>query len=271
MLPFSNKRQVLEACIRSNIAYLSPLNMKKLWLYQNQHYERTKLIDFERKFPNLKIKNTVEHPLKNVTDEPIFIHVSHGAKAYSWKKDRTLFFTFRGLNGVDWHDLKAICDLRPYKTKFGYVQRGYWMYMNKILPDILNQIDYHLQDINTIDLTGHSLGATMSAIAGINLANAFKDSGVHGVHIRCNVFGGPKICDKEFSDSFHELVPDSSHTIITKDPIPQVMNGFQHCIKKFNYIDSRNITEDLQFTGDAYFQRYHACYRYITILESDIY
>lgn len=236
---------ILDACIRSNIAYISPHTMKRMWA-------SSKMILGERE--GKKHPYDIGNVFRDVESEPIFINIGTGAKAYTWRKDRTLYVTFRGMHGLNIHDIKANIDIRHHRIgNHGKVQKGYWMYSNSIFQDLMNQIDS--QDISTIEFTGHSMGSTLAALSAFNLSLNTRN-----IDIRCHVFGGPKFCDRVFSDKFMRIVPNSSHTIIKGDFVPEIYNGFEHCIQNLHIHDEKD--KDLNFLEK------HSCMYYIKFLQA---
>ena len=236
---------LLHASMRSDLAYINPLIMKKYWLQRNSS------------IPRLCV-------LKDVEQEPIFLNVGSGAKGYIWRQEKTLQVTFRGINGIDWSDIKANIDLRNHQIclgeNFGNVQKGYWIYINSVFQDLMNQIDNEKCNINTINFSGHSMGSILAALAAFRLAVELKNIENSNITINCHTFGGPRFCDKTFSNNFMKYVPNSTHTIIKGDFVPDIVNGFDHCIKNVHYLEDPKID-----TG--HFER-HACKKYVEILQT---
>jgi hypothetical protein len=200
---------------------------------------------------------------KDVHHEPIFINIgNYGARAYTWTKEKTMFITFRGMCGINFYDIKAVCDIRHHKSAHGSIQNGYWLYVKSILPDLLNQISSKIDDIDTIHFAGHSLGSSLAAISALELGKILKQD--YSISLLCDTFGGPRFCDKSFSDAFMHIIPNSSHTIIKDDPIPKIINGFQHCIQ------NELILQDMLFSNSNYIIEKHACIKYIKLLKKSI-
>lgn len=250
-------QRILHACLRSNLAYVPPLTVKKIWMKQTNQdgiHEKANVI-IDPLFSN--IFDDVEH-------EPIFINNGHGAKAYTWTKGKTLFINFRGLHNFNLSDLKAIVDIRHHQyMHFGKIQFGLWRHMMSIITDIKNQIATQKDVIDTLDITGHSLGASMAAITAFELKT---NSIFNNLNIQCHVFGGPQMCDKDFSNTFMDIIGKNncSHTIIKQDPIPFVFTGFQHCIQSIIYInDDQSDTDDKEVNSCLI--RSHSSRRYYNI------
>ena len=225
--------------------------MKKIWLHQNVPSRR-----HIGKYLDAQVLQGVEH-------EPIFINIGNGAKAYIWRKHKTMYVTFRGSNGFDWCDIKANMDLRQHHLDSGgIVQKGYWLYLDSILPDLMNQILSNSMNINTLDFTGHSMGSTLAALSAFTIA---KQINCHKSHldVHCHVFGGPRFCDKKFSQQFMELLPNTSHTIMQGDCVPLINNGFQHCIRNFLYLEDHEYKADFSKT----IIEKHSCKNYISSLK----
>ena len=246
-------KNVLDACVRSNIAYLSPHTMKQIWI--NVHDKKTS-----------KKHGSIVSSLVDVDTEPIFLSIGAGAKAYTWRKKNTLFVTFRGTYGLNVSDIKANIDLRHHILEpYGVVHKGYWLYNNTIFHDLINQILSQQNNIDNIDFTGHSMGSTLATLSAFKTHLLFKNKyrQLQHVNINCHVFGGPKFCDKKFSDNFMNMIPNCSHTIIRGDCVPEIYNGFEPCIQNIKYLEDGGVENINNYDNIL---SIHACTSYIKLL-----
>lgn len=140
-----------------------------------------------------------------------------GAQAYLLKgKDGTHILSFRGTEVSQKSDILA--DLKAGKNLEacgGKVHVGFKGEINKVWPAIQKAI----ADIDSLYVTGHSLGAAMATIAA---------SRVQSKVVALVTFGSPRVGNQEFIDSLkvvHYRVQNNCDDV-TK--VPFRLSGFRH-------------------------------------------
>ena len=139
-----------------------------------------------------------------------------GAQAYLLKGDKDYVLSFRGTEVTEKSDIFA--DLEAGKNLEacgGKVHVGFKGEVNKLWPAIESSID----QIDSLYVTGHSLGAAMATIASSRIQSKVK---------ALITFGSPRVGNGEFVDSLnvtHFRVQNNCDDV-TK--VPFRLMGFKH-------------------------------------------
>ncbi len=132
--------------------------------------------------------------------------------------DDYLFITFRGSDSLlDWiMDIIFCLRVIPYKgtNKKIKVHTGF-LKSYKVARDFIHHV-IKTTECKKIVLFGHSLGATISALAALDIQYNFPDK-----EIGCFVIGMPKLGNKTFKASFEKRLPDFIRVDHGSDLVPQ--------------------------------------------------
>ncbi|EJK63712.1 hypothetical protein THAOC_15615 [Thalassiosira oceanica] len=89
---------------------------------------------------------------------------------------------------------------------------------NRIGLDMSSEV---LHTKPTIDITGHSLGASIASLAAFDLAQTLRHMNLSAQsHLRVYTAGSPRTGNVSFARAYNELVPDTWHVINDNDIVP---------------------------------------------------
>ena len=74
----------------------------------------------------------------------------------------------------------------------------------------------------TIDITGHSLGASIASLAAFDLARTLRHLSLSQSHVRVYTAGSPRTGNVAFARAYNELVPNTWNMINENDIVPAV-------------------------------------------------
>jgi len=156
----------------------------------------------------------------------------NGVQYFIGKNYRTgrLIIAFRGTDSF-----QDLCtDMRFWKTKIPYesmdkqskirVHSGFCeAYKHSKVRDVIHQ---HVKGARDIYVTGHSYGAALAILCGLDLQYNFPDK-----YFEVVVFGCPRIGNRHFAKSYNRRVVktvrfENGNDLVTK--IPPAIFGFRH-------------------------------------------
>jgi hypothetical protein len=94
-----------------------------------------------------------------------------GTFAFSFKKEKTLYFVFRGLES-----------------------RKSWIHMNLVAESILKTVCEDAKNIETIKCIGHSLGGALAPLFAGYIGSLHPK-----INVLCHTFGSPRVGNKNYS------------------------------------------------------------------------
>lgn len=143
----------------------------------------------------------------------------------------TIVISFRGTEASslkNWIiDLES-AELVPYKNLTGLeVGDGFYTEWNDLMPQVIPAVQSLRQQYPNYDIyvTGHSLGAAISVLCALELA----EEGYDGVFVYN--YGCPRVGNPAWSNYYNQMVPNTYRVINGKDLVPHVppeVLGFQH-------------------------------------------
>lgn len=144
-----------------------------------------------------------------------------GAFAFSFKKEKTLYFVFRGTN--DFQDVMIDLNfiLVPFdeSNKKCKVHRGFMTQFNVLKEPILKTVCENAKNIETIKCIGHSLGGALATLFAGYIGSLHLK-----VDVLCHTFGSPRVGNKNYAIWFNQNVSSSNCVRIMnkKDPVAQI-------------------------------------------------
>lgn len=213
-----DKDAMYHACVRSYIPYLSPSQIRNIFINEIEIEEKcesggaagrfwNKQSDME--FGNL-INQDIFAELSN-TSKIVFISSSLDGNVYVWKRDKKLFVTFRGTSS----NMDILVDL--------YFIMSHWqddIYIHSGIKDQFMSLEKNITmeitaDIEEIHFSGHSLGSGLATFA-----SAYYGEKYPNIKVTCMTFGGPKVGNSGFVRWFEKNVHKSIRMCHCGDPIP---------------------------------------------------
>lgn len=186
-------KEAYEAATRSKLAYKEPIEILSMIKHNLELYEQ--YISPQPKF--------ITSPVESDQD----------AQAYIWKKDNTIYLSFRGTSSKK--DIIADADIRTHKIKDKiYVHRGFFLQFNSIESLITQEIH---DDAEYLYVSGHSLGGGLAQIAAAFYAELFPN-----IKVICHTFGAPRTGNKYFVEWFNKNVHKNYRFVNTQDPVPMI-------------------------------------------------
>ncbi|KAG2498402.1 hypothetical protein HYH03_003661 [Edaphochlamys debaryana] len=136
---------------------------------------------------------------------------------------------FRGTENI--RDALSNIDVRRVDAKFQGRQvrlhSGFYRQYASIQSELRALIRQQTasREVDTIYLTGHSLGGALATIAAADVATMFPETPVH-----CYTFGAPRTGDAAFVHLFDQHVSSNLRVVNEDDPVPMVPISprFQH-------------------------------------------
>lgn len=216
----------LSACVRCCISYLTPTQIKEIcYRFLNNiiidvDYDNDFLNDyqFKRDFNN-SINNMIYQELESINNIR-YISSKYDTNLYIWKKDKILYITFRGTSSlVDvFIDLK--CFPKNIKDKI-CVHQGFYDQFLSVEKQITGELDKHIDDIDEIIISGHSLGGGCATIASAYYGEKYSNKTVS-----CITFGCPRVGNKKFIEWFSKNVNNNIRIVNKNDPITMIPTSF---------------------------------------------
>ena len=200
-----------------------------------------------------------------------------GAFAFVFKKEKTLYFVFRGTNDFQdvMNDLNFILVPFDEGNKKCKVHRGFMTQFNVLKDSILKTICEEAKNIETIKCIGHSLGGALATLFAGYIASLHQK-----INVLCHTFGSPRVGNKNYSRWFKKNVSSSNCVRIMnkKDPVAQIPISvyFYHvsdakCI--MNDLTVKNVPERLWYSRLSNLSinlcnpvSAHSCEQYIEVL-----
>ena len=219
-----DKDAMYHACVRSYIPYLSPSQLRNLFINEIDIEEKCeKQVDWGKQsvmeFGTL-INQDIFNELSN-TSKIVFISSSLDGNVYVWKKENKMFVAFRGTSS----NMDILVDL--YFAMFHwkddiYVHSGIKAQFMSLEKNITSEIT---DDIDEIYFSGHSLGGGLSTFAAAYYGENFPN-----IKMTCMTFGGPKVGNAGFVKWFEKHVHKGIRMCHCGDPIPLLpfWSGWKH-------------------------------------------
>jgi len=142
------------------------------------------------------------------------------------------WFVFRGTEPDTISDLLTDIKIRKENIGIGEVHRGFW----NAFKNISDEIDEVNCKLDTIYITGHSLGGALATLCAIHFVFnlGIKPKGIY-------TFGSPRVGDKEFARNYNMNLKDITYRIVNNcdivTRIPIRLTGYSH-VGQLIYIDS---------------------------------
>lgn len=169
-------------------------------------------------------------PTSNIFTKVLSINCKEiGVQYFMGKKDNTLLISFRGTDSLkDWKtDFKFWKKRIPYgnsqskiRVHSGFIDA----YQDECVRDQIHKVI--TDNISSIYVTGHSLGAALATLCALDLQYNFPDK-----FYEVTLFGCPRVGNKAFSKSYNKRLIktiriENGNDIVTKIPPP--IFGFRH-------------------------------------------
>ena len=223
MGPSINYKDCVLSAVRSNIAYMAPADVNKLWADSGDDKSKA-----------------IYYVFDDVIDAPkYYSNAVSAVNAYSWVQGNVLHIVFRGTEGLD--DVKidlmqVQMQLFPGNKKV-LVHKGFLKQFQSIFGELLETINGIEDSVNTVHFSGHSLGAALATLAAGVFSPIIRSK--NGI-IKCHTIGCPRIGNAGFVDWFGGLVDESIRFLNYKDPVPLLpVNGFYKHINGGYLIDAK--------------------------------
>ena len=200
-----------------------------------------------------------------------------GAFAFVFKKEKTLYFVFRGTN--DFQDVMIDLNfiLVPFDegNKKCKVHRGFMTQFSVLKDPILKTICEHAKNIETIKCIGHSLGGALATLFAGYIASLHLK-----INVLCHTFGSPRVGNKNYAIWFKQNVSSSNCVRIMnkKDPVAQIpISVYFHHVSDAKCIMSdltvKNVPERIWYSRLSNLNincckpaSAHSCEQYIEVL-----
>lgn len=146
------------------------------------------------------------------------------------KDKNKLYIAFRGANTVKDYlrDVDVLYENYPPSKRFFFkpkVHKGFFEGYLSVKQDILNAVLSH-SDVDTIFITGHSMGAALAVYCAFDLTREFK----HKEFIKIlYTFGCPEVGNGAFVKRFKKQVKTSYRVVNDEDIVAKInLPGFSH-------------------------------------------
>ena len=125
------------------------------------------------------------------------------------------------------HDIKI--KMVPSSSGFGKVHEGFKEALDKIWPNVVNQIK-NSRGIKFVYFTGHSLGAAMATLAAVRTARLAFFPKVCGLY----TYGSPKVGDKKYIRLINDLAIPHYRWVNNVDIVTRIpLWPYRHHAKSF--------------------------------------
>lgn len=266
----------ISACIRCCIAYLSPIQIQVLC----SSFDSYITIDDAYKYQYItedKYEGNYSYVINNfICDELKYIKTikyipsRSNADLYIWKYNNILYITFSGKSSFE----NVLIDINM-KYLIKYIKKDIFVYKNIydhflfVEKKITEEIKKHIDDINEINITGHSFGAGCATIAAAYYGEMYSNK-----QITCITFGCPRIGNKKFVKWFSKNVKTNIRIANKDDPITMIPRNFKWMhtyndsiilpgeteLCKFSS-ENNNITKIYKYDIPWYMRLYHILYK----------
>jgi triacylglycerol lipase len=131
-------------------------------------------------------------------------------------KNGVFYIVIRGTQTpLEWFDDASIRPA-PFRNGWGNTTTGFLRIHQQIFPTILQIIEGQRNNIQSLFVTGHSLGAALAKLAAADLIA----SGVEPVKPTLYTFSGPRVGDTTFATKFKEQGLAAWRIFNTEDIVP---------------------------------------------------
>lgn len=204
------KQRVLDMCRLSALCYHDAVDMKAMF--------------DEGKEPVLRRCTVAPVLLENTEDyndgQAYFSHYSNKLENGKQRVDGVL--VFRGTeNFRDWLSdfnvirvrmtLPNVPAVKEPKVHYGFIRQ--YRTIDKDINGLVRKMTME-DNLETLHVTGHSLGGALASIACVALKKEFPNLKIH-----CYTFGSPRPGDASFSKCFEESVESSHRFLNNNDPV----------------------------------------------------
>lgn len=188
---------------RSLLAYKSPADIHALW-------------------------KQASHPIfEHVNEEPVLFRGDCPiAQGYSFVQDKTLHVVFRGTQAR--HDLAVDIDIlfdSLFPNSQILVHEGFLRLFRSFETSISEHIRNHVDTIDTILFTGHSLGGGLATLSAAWFGWTFHS--IQPIRIVCHTFGCPRVGNTHFTDWYTQHVDETVRVTNEWDPVPTLPISYQ--------------------------------------------
>lgn len=173
-------------------------------------------------------------------------------QVYIWLNYNEIYISFRGTNSIK----DALIDLQIKQTHYKdniYVHSGFYKQYKAVEQTIFDSIDKN-NNIQKINISGHSLGGAIASIASAILSEKYNN-----IEINCYTFGCPRVGNNNFKKYFKKYVSNYYRIQIQDDPIPMT----PMCIWYYHTSKAININNNLEI---SYISDNKWYYRFIKFL-----
>jgi predicted lipase len=120
---------------------------------------------------------------------------------------------------VDWiEDFSAVSVPYIPNPEFGTAHLGFQIVYEHIRQNLANVLMNGCQGAQRVLVTGHSLGAAVAILAGVDIA---KNSVLRVTPELCTL-AGPRVAAPDFAENFKALIPVCDRVVNFMDVVPQV-------------------------------------------------
>ena len=227
-----DKNEMYFACIRSYIPYLSPSQIKNLFINGIEIEERCEKQFCWNKQSIMEFGNLINQDIYSELcdiSKLIFISSSLDGNAYIWKKENKMYVAFRGTSSR--MDILIDLDFTMFHWKEDiFVHSGF---IDQFLSLNLNISMEITKDIEEIHFCGHSLGAGLATLASAYYAEKHPN-----IKVICMTFGSPKVGNDGFVKWFEKNITKSIRMCNCGDPVTMLpfWYGWNH-VKNTWYIN----------------------------------
>lgn len=205
MTPDDYKIYALSAA-RAKLAYMSPNEVKALWTTSST-------------------EKTLKHLVFNsVVSQPRFYdNEKTSAQMYIWNENKVLHVVFRGTQ-EKYDILVDLNILRSYLFPSSniLVHSGFLKQFKSLEANITSEITNHLDTIDTVHFSGHSLGGALGTLAAAYYGKLYNKK----LRVLCHSIGSPRVGNKAFAKLFADNVEEEIRITNEKDPIPFIPMSF---------------------------------------------
>lgn len=187
--------------------------------------------------------------------KPEYVIENNGARAIQGldTQTNTLFVAFRGSSNIqNWIDNIQISRISPYNDSSIEVEKGFYKAYNYLKPELIDNLAILSKkyNINSLSITGHSLGAAESTLFAYDILNDFTNYNI----LYFYNFGSPRVGNPEFVKSFSSFSLPSFRVTHYYDIVPHVPEeflGYLHISNEIWYNEDNSIFQICNDTNNS--------------------
>ena len=170
---------------------------------------------------------------------------------------KTIFTAFRGSSNIqNWLDNIKISKISPYNDSSISVEKGFYNSYSKIKTDLVNNLHIltNKYNINTLSITGHSLGAAEAILFAYDILNLYNYKIAY-----LYTYGSPRVGNDVFVQSFTAYNIPYYRVTHHYDIVPHVPEEFLDYLHIPNEIWYSEDNSNYKICDDTYYSEDDNC------------